>query len=253
MRFGEHLKQQRQARDLTQPELAELIGIEQSYLSKLENEKSLPSAEILESILEALKVSLPQFLKGMEPQWIRKELSNIPAVNQFLESTKRASERKRASWVLLSALGCIFGITLLVSGHFAFVFPTTSYQYESPGIILNGESKDIFQNWRNAFHAELSALTFPSNAEEKEVTIKQRRAQKELEMIQRLDEVYLTSYEYQGEIYNVNVSGGSRTYRLLEHREVVRVENQLMMFLGTLLLTLGAFGFIVDWRLQKYR
>ena len=46
MRLGERLRQLRQARDLTQPELADAIGIEQSYLSKLENDKYVPSADI---------------------------------------------------------------------------------------------------------------------------------------------------------------------------------------------------------------
>jgi len=43
MNFGERIKQLRTARNMTQPQLAEAIGIEQSYLSKLENDKSVPS------------------------------------------------------------------------------------------------------------------------------------------------------------------------------------------------------------------
>src|SRR5688572_18022983 len=37
--FGEKVKQLRAERNLTQPQLAQAIGIEQSYLSKLENDK----------------------------------------------------------------------------------------------------------------------------------------------------------------------------------------------------------------------
>jgi len=43
MNFGERIKQLRTERNMTQPQLAEAIGIEQSYLSKLENDKSVPS------------------------------------------------------------------------------------------------------------------------------------------------------------------------------------------------------------------
>ena len=46
MNFGEKLKQIRTQKNLTQPQMAEAIGIEQSYLSKLENDKSIPSAEM---------------------------------------------------------------------------------------------------------------------------------------------------------------------------------------------------------------
>lgn len=43
MNFGEKLKRIRTEKNLTQPRFAEAIGIEQSYLSKLENDKSQPS------------------------------------------------------------------------------------------------------------------------------------------------------------------------------------------------------------------
>jgi len=37
MNFGDRIRQLRQDKGLTQPELADAMGIEQSYLSKLEN------------------------------------------------------------------------------------------------------------------------------------------------------------------------------------------------------------------------
>ncbi|WP_229381076.1 helix-turn-helix domain-containing protein [Shewanella psychropiezotolerans] len=43
MTLGQQLKQFRIDRGFSQPELAELAGIEQSYLSKLENDKSVLS------------------------------------------------------------------------------------------------------------------------------------------------------------------------------------------------------------------
>ncbi len=46
MKFGEYLKSQRDARGWTQPMAAEKIGIEQSYLSKLETGKASPSDEM---------------------------------------------------------------------------------------------------------------------------------------------------------------------------------------------------------------
>lgn len=54
MHFGERLKQLRTERGLTQPQLAQAAGIEQSYLSKLENDKSVPSAEMFSTLLAGL-------------------------------------------------------------------------------------------------------------------------------------------------------------------------------------------------------
>ena len=47
MNFGDKIRQLRKDKNFTQPELAEAMGIEQSYLSKLENGKSLPSNDVL--------------------------------------------------------------------------------------------------------------------------------------------------------------------------------------------------------------
>ncbi|MEQ8954557.1 MAG: helix-turn-helix transcriptional regulator, partial [Gammaproteobacteria bacterium] len=51
MNFGEKLRLLRTEKGWHQPELAEKLGIEQSYLSKLENGHSLPSGEILDNVL----------------------------------------------------------------------------------------------------------------------------------------------------------------------------------------------------------
>ena len=51
MTLGEQLKKLRNAKDLSQPDLANIAGIEQSYLSKLENDKSIPSNDISRKLL----------------------------------------------------------------------------------------------------------------------------------------------------------------------------------------------------------
>ena len=56
MSFNENLRTLRLARGLTQPALAEKAGIEQSYLSKLENGRSRPSEDVLTRIAQALDV-----------------------------------------------------------------------------------------------------------------------------------------------------------------------------------------------------
>lgn len=62
MSFEENLRTLRLARGLTQPILAEKAGIEQSYLSKLENGRSKPSEEVLARLAQALEVK-PETLR----------------------------------------------------------------------------------------------------------------------------------------------------------------------------------------------
>jgi len=56
--LGKHLKILRAARSLTQTEAAQRIGIEQSYLSKLESEQAWASLEILKRVCRVYKIDL---------------------------------------------------------------------------------------------------------------------------------------------------------------------------------------------------
>jgi transcriptional regulator with XRE-family HTH domain len=53
MKFGDYLRQKREARGWTQPEAANKAGIEQSYLSKLETGKSYPSEDAYARLVAA--------------------------------------------------------------------------------------------------------------------------------------------------------------------------------------------------------
>lgn len=63
MSLAGNLKHWRQVRGLTQPELAERAGIEQSYLSKLENGRSSPSENVRQRLAEALNVEVETLLR----------------------------------------------------------------------------------------------------------------------------------------------------------------------------------------------
>lgn len=64
MSFSENLRTLRIARGLTQPALAEKAGIEQSYLSKLENGRSKPSEDVLTRLAQALEVKAEALLQN---------------------------------------------------------------------------------------------------------------------------------------------------------------------------------------------
>ena len=57
MKFGDFIRLKREQSGWTQPEAAAKIGIEQSYLSKLENGRSIPSADVYQRVCEAYGVS----------------------------------------------------------------------------------------------------------------------------------------------------------------------------------------------------
>jgi transcriptional regulator with XRE-family HTH domain len=55
-KFGRRLRQLRRERDMTQEELAEMVGISTDFLSNVERGINAPSFENLEKIAKALRV-----------------------------------------------------------------------------------------------------------------------------------------------------------------------------------------------------
>ncbi|MFI3914285.1 helix-turn-helix domain-containing protein [Carnobacterium maltaromaticum] len=62
MAFGDKLKQLRENRDMKQKELAELLYLRQSSVSDYENNKSIPSGEIINKLTKIFNVSADYLL-----------------------------------------------------------------------------------------------------------------------------------------------------------------------------------------------
>ena len=70
MKFSEKIKQLRNKAGLTQPELAKRSDIEQSYLSKLENDKGSPSFDVISKIAVALNTDAMTLIESLDFQYI---------------------------------------------------------------------------------------------------------------------------------------------------------------------------------------
>lgn len=243
MNFGEKLKQLRSERNWTQPQLAEVIGIEQSYLSKLENDKSIPSADIFQAILKAFAIDVGNFLEGIDAQIIQRQLRQIPEVANFLNAGIAGKIHNIKKWLFCSAAACVIGLNLIAAGHRGLVFSNTMYNYESAGIILANEPEDLFENYGKLLNARRSSGEIASiedlNKKWYEFTSTRRRPN------------YLASPNYQGSTFNIPVEGGSRTYIYQHPHENDPFENRFLILIGILLSFSGLFGFFVEFRLRK--
>lgn len=64
--MGACLRTLRQARGMTQEQLAEHAGLHPTYVAKIEAGLRLPSLEVLERLADALRVSLTSIVKAMD-------------------------------------------------------------------------------------------------------------------------------------------------------------------------------------------
>ncbi|WP_169930827.1 helix-turn-helix domain-containing protein [Pseudidiomarina aestuarii] len=148
MTLGELLKEKRIELDRSQAELAEQMGIEQSYLSKLESDRSLPSTEILNAWLGALDITLEFVIAQFDPSYVQGRLRQIPSVDAYLREQTSSHHRHRRSWLLTCSLLVALSVPLFYLGYTKLLFPEQAYQYISPGILLPGDNPNLFKNWR---------------------------------------------------------------------------------------------------------
>ena len=92
--FGEILRELRRSRGVSQRELAEKVGVDFSYISKVENDRlPPPAADTIVRICDVLGVRPNDLLAltGKMPTDVKEMLSASPAAQQFV---RQAQEMK---------------------------------------------------------------------------------------------------------------------------------------------------------------
>lgn len=64
--MGRFIAEKRRAKNLTQEQLAELLGVSNKTISKWETGKSMPDYSVVESLCKALNITIPELLAGKE-------------------------------------------------------------------------------------------------------------------------------------------------------------------------------------------
>jgi transcriptional regulator with XRE-family HTH domain len=241
--FGEKVRQLRAERNLTQPQLAQLIGIEQSYLSKLENDKSVPSAEIFQAILKAFSLDVATFLQGVDENQVYRDLRQVPEVSNHLNARLNMKIHDIKAWLYGSGIALALGLTLGLAGLRGLMFSRTQFNYESPGIALPGEPSDYFESFFQLLLQQRVA----------EVITEQERFQRMDEINKRRVRDYRVIDDYRGKAYTEDVPGGQRTYYFQHASEFERPQNRWLMLAGVLFSAGGIVGLIVEARLRQVR
>ena len=243
MNFGERIKQLRTERNMTQPQLADAIGIEQSYLSKLENDKSVPSPDIFQAIMRAFGLQAEALLAGVDDNIVRGDLKQIPEVADYLKKSMLVKVHGIKRWLFTSAAACVLGLTLFVSGYNALIFSNARYNYCSRGVVLPGEPSEIFKSYEGLLSNRIGAGEIDNDEYHK----------LQLGYSKRLNKACLLLSEYRGEMFVAPVEGGSRTYEYDMERAPEASQNRYLMLIGSLLTLGGVFGFFVEYRLRSVK
>lgn len=243
MYFGEKVRQLRTERGLTQPQLAQAIGIEQSYLSKLENDKSVPSADIFQAILKAFSIDVATLLAGVDEKQIRSDLRQVPEVAEHLKSQVVTRIHSIKRWLYASGIALALGLAFGLAGHRGLLVSNVQYNYESPGLLRPGKSPDFFEKYGGLLHQQVHAS----------LITEQERVARVLEIESRKSPDYRLLDEYRGRGFIEQVPGGSRFYYFQHPSSFERPQNRWLMFMGALLAFGGIVGFVIEARLRSVR
>lgn len=244
MNFGEKLKQLRTERGQTQPQFAEALGIEQSYLSKLENDKSVPSAEMFATIISGLGMDAATFLRDLDRDALKTTLCHIPAVSQFTTQAVAVQVDHSRRWMLGSGLAWILGFALMLAANDGIFFPTKSYQYKSPGVILPGEAENIFETYEEIQRLRLAAgVTTQAEFLKTMAEFKSQR-----ERPQKLE-----TPQDSGMSYLERAENGQRRFELVSSKSVKSDGNRILQYLGAIIFASGFVGMFTEWRMRRLK
>lgn len=236
MSIGNRIKELRAAKNLSQPDLAELIGIEQSYLSKLENDKSIPSNDIFRALLNALETDLDTFLSSLDMTIGQQKLMQIPDIENWLQQKQQRQRKDLRQYLYTCSFLIVLGICVFYAGQSRELFSDTQFEYESQGIILDGEPDHIFSSWRE--------LIDPRDRDQ--------FMTKRIEMEMRRKPVTILLPESKGTSFVETFEDGKRLFSYQKQFTTPRPVNTWLKIIGIFLFGMGLMGFILERKLFKY-
>lgn len=234
MKFGEYLKNRRTELGWTQPDAAAKAGIEQSYLSKLETGKSFPSEDVYQRLVGAFSLSTEDMVAGLYPAELDR-LREIEAVRKLLLARTQDTRLSARRWlygglVALALGGGFVGLAQIDRGG-----ATTHYTYQSPGVVLEGESADVFDGLDDK--PERSA---PDYAE---------RIARWESLSARYDEQTISIPDMRGPVYTETVPHSRRMWRLVGANAALAPARFGWALIPGFALILGGLGcFFISWR-----
>lgn len=82
-KFGDNVKKIRVEKNISQQELADLVGIHSTHVSRYERNMAQPSVEIAKKMAEALNVTVDTLIYGQQDEKAKNNLKDTDLLNLF--------------------------------------------------------------------------------------------------------------------------------------------------------------------------
>ena len=99
--IGHFIAEKRRAKNLTQEQLAELLGVSNKTISKWETGKSIPDYSVVELLCKELNITIPELLAGKDnksesiPEYTKEQVDLLLYKVEQMEKEKKKEKKKR--------------------------------------------------------------------------------------------------------------------------------------------------------------
>ena len=223
MNLGEYFKRCREASKRTQPDVAGEVGIEQSYMSKLESGKSIPSNDVFNSLVRVYGIKIDDLIAQLDEAEIAR-LGELTEITKVLSQTKsqRSDSAKQYSLAGLALL--VMGIGLLCFSILP-IYSDPEHYYRSEGVLALNEDLTAFDLVYTEVDKDDTALLA-----------------KQAELLARLDQQDVITDVYKGDGYVVNTSEGRRYFTSIGSNGATRDFWNRWLLVPAFMLIVAGFG-----------
>lgn len=228
MELGQFLRGCRESAGRTQPNVATAIGIEQSYLSKIESGKSIPSEEVFNKLQQAYGFDIEDLVSSLSKTELDK-LSEISSITDVAFTKNKEKLHSSRTWT-------ISGLAMLMVGAGLLAFSTLPdrtpkmFKYRSEGVLTLEEELNTF---------DLVYLTTD------ELKGDQAQLEKRKLLLSRLDQEDVISLQYKGDGYLINTDEGRRYYKFIDAQAAGRDYWNRWFLVPAFMLLVGGIGCFV--------
>ena len=143
VRFGAFVAQLRKEQNMTQKDLADLLGVTDKAVSKWETGKGFPDVKLLEPLAQALNVSLVELIRGERQQSDHLTVEEAEqVVSQAMDQSQKVTARRylRLLRWLLAAMGiaAAYYPILCIVGAAVFFYHLGGVPGLSPDVAIIG-------------------------------------------------------------------------------------------------------------------
>lgn len=101
--FGDNLKVARTQKEVSQGQLAEMMGIHPTHISRYERNQTIPSIDVVKKFADLLEVSTDMLVYGSQDEKAKSKIKDNELLNMFAKTQTLNDEDRKAIKAMLKA------------------------------------------------------------------------------------------------------------------------------------------------------